>query len=90
MAIAKFCKDCGRGYVSVHSCPKLPIKEVADGHKVNTITPDIPEAWQAVAKIFVQELCVDECEWCEATPDPYNTGDHGYVQSECVVPTPRQ
>ena len=37
-----------------------------------------------------KELCVDECEWCQATPDPYNTGDHGYVQSECTVPTPRQ
>ena len=70
----------------------VPIREVADGHEISTVTAKepIPEAWQAVAKIFTQELCVDECEWCQSTPDPYNTGDYGYVQSECIVPTPRQ
>ena len=89
MGKAKFCGECGRGYVTDHECPKLPIKEVADGHEINTITPEIPPAWQAVAKIFTQALCVKECEWCQSVRDPYNTGDKTYVQTECVVPTPR-
>ena len=54
------------------------------------MTNDIQPAWQAVAKIFTQELCVDNCEWLDLTRDPFNTGDTENIAGECTVPTPRQ